>query len=399
MGPRPVTDEADFDFVQLNYELGIVKTAAFTNSSSAFLGPLMCGMDFVWTFDVETAATDGVRIFWNPKDFQELDLEMRKSTLLHELWHPAKLHFLRQGDRDGNDWNIACDIDINNDLKADGYKIEQPFFIYDPKYRGWAVEAIYNDIHKEDQCAPWGSGQDPGDGAPGSKQQLPGKGGTSGKDMVTNLSPADTQRAINNVVQAIHAADAAKKPGDVPGSVREIVKKFLAPRVPWDIVLDRFLEEKCSDDYTYRRPNRRFSDVYMPSLDSDGRLSHLIFYEDVSGSVGPKESIRINSEIKHIKDKFNPELLTIVQFDTRITKEITFTENDPFEEIELIGRGGTCLKEVREHMMKHRPTAAVVLSDLYVDPMEPGPDCPVLWIAIENRGAKVNFGQLIHIKA
>lgn len=401
MSFAPLPADSGYDIDQLNRELDRAKTAAFLGSSGAFLGPLMCGMDFIWTLDVETAATDGIHVWWNPKDFRELSEELRKSTVMHELWHPANLHFVRQGDRDPQLWNIAADIDINNNLRADGYAVEKPYFIWDDRFIGWAVEDIYDKLKEEDQCAPPGpGGQNPGDpsksgtGSPGSAN----KGGTNGKDMVPAMSIQDTQRAINNVVQAAHTAIASGNPGAVPGHIQLVINKFLKPIVPWEIILDRFFEDRCNDDYSYSRPNRRFADIYMPSLQSDERLTHIIFYEDVSGSISDEDCRRFNSEVKHIKEKYNPEKLTLVQFDTMIQSEKTILEDDRFDEVVIVGRGGTCLREVREHMMLHKPTAAVVFSDLEVTPMEPGPTCPILWVAVDNKNATVPFGQLIHIK-
>jgi predicted metal-dependent peptidase len=216
--------------------------------------------------------------------------------------------------------------------------------------------------------------------------------------MVPAMSIQDTQRAINNVVQAAHTAIASGNPGAVPGHIQLIISKFLKPIVPWEILLDRFFDERCNDDYSYSRPNRRFADIYMPSLQSDERLTHIIFYEDVSGSISDEDCQRFNSEVKHIKEKYNPEKLTLVQFDTKIQSEKTILEDDRFDEVVIVGRSGTSLRDVREHMMLHKPTAAVVFSDLVVTPMEPGPTCPILWVAIANKNATIPFGQLIHIK-
>src|SRR5690606_36181796 len=103
--------------------------------------------------------------------------------------------------------------------------------------------------------------------------------------------------------------------------------------------------------------DRRYFDVYLPGeVEDEGRLEHLIYYLDVSGSVTDAQAMRFNSEVKYIKDTFNPKKLTLAQFDTRITWERTFLEDDPFDEIVIIGRGGTHLEPVRQHMIKHRPT-------------------------------------------
>lgn len=397
MSFRPLSSDSGFDMDSLNQEFDRAKTAAFLGDNGAFLGPLMCGMEFIWTLDVQTAATDGIHVWWNPNDFLELTPELRKSTLLHEIWHPANLHFARMGDRDPKKWNIACDIDINNNLKKDGYAVESPYFIWDEKYRGWAVEDIYADLPNP-PCAPRGPGSAEGNPSSGPQGNMP-TGGTNGQDMAPQMSMEDTQRAINNVIQAAHTAVAAGKPGAVPGSVVEHINKFLTPKVAWDVLLDRFLDERCSDDYTYRRPNRRYPDIYMPSLESDERLTHLAFYWDVSGSTTGPVTDRMNSEVKAIKTKYNPEKMTIVIFDTKIQKIVELTEDDPFDGIDIQGRGGTCFKEIRQHMMDVNPTAAIIFSDMYVTPMQPGPKCPTIWIAIDSRDAKVPFGQLICINA
>ena len=397
MSYAPLTNLDGYDVTELNRALDIAKTKAFLGDNGAFLGPLMCGMEFIWTKDVETAATDGIHIWWNPDDFLSLDEDLRASTVLHELWHPANLHFIRQGDRHPQTWNIACDIDINNNLKADRYKVEKPWFIWDEQYRGWAVEDIYDAI---DKCSPNGGGGNQGDpqsgsGAPGD---MP-KGGTNGNDMAPAMSIEDTQRAVNNVIQAAHMAIASGNPGAVPGSVVEHINKFLDPVVPWDVLLDRFLEDRCNDDYSYARPNRRYPGMYLPCLMSDERLTHLAFYWDISGSTTGPVTDRMNSEVKAIKDKYNPEKMTIIMFDTKIQKIVELTEDDPFDGIDIEGRGGTCFKEVRKHIMDTNPTCAIVFSDMWVTPMEPGPQCPILWIGINNRGAKVPFGQIIYINA
>lgn len=386
---KPITEADGYNLAQLDYELDVVKTAAFLDKSAAFLGPLMCGMDFVWTKDIPTAATDGVTIFWNPDWFQKIPKKSRETVFVHELWHPADLHFLRRGDRDPTDWNHAGDININNGLERDGYSFEGLEGCWkDQKYWGMAVEDIYEDVKQTPPpCAPWGPGTEP-----------PEDGSGLG-DMLDNATPEQQQKIINNVVQAIHAADAANEPGAVPGHVRQTVNKFLRPIVPWDVMFARFFEDRCQDDYSYSRPNRRYPDIYMPSLQADQRLVHIIFYEDVSGSITDAECLRFNSEVKHIKDRYNPEKLTLVQFDTKIQSEVTLTENDVFDEVVIVGRGGTCLKEVRDHIMKHNPTCAVIFSDLWVQPMEPGPKCPILWVAVNNKDATVPFGQLIHINA
>ena len=175
--------------------------------------------------------------------------------------------------------------------------------------------------------------------------------------------------------------------------------KFLNPIIPWKNVLINFFTAISEEKWDWRRPNRRYNHTYMPSRNNAREgLEHLIYYLDVSGSIDDEQLQRFNSEVKYIQEVIRPQKLTLVQFDTEITFEKTFEINDPFEKIEITGRGGTDLTPVRNHILKNNPTAAVIFSDLWCDPMERlGKNIPVIWIVIDNDNAKVNFGKKIHI--
>jgi len=361
----------------LTRELDKVKSQVFIGNSAAFFGSLMCSMDFVWDESIPMAATDGCSIFWNPGNFLSLPIATRKTILVHELWHPARLHFIRQGSRDRYLWNLACDHRINNDLVALGYTFESWNAYKDPKYANWAEEDIYDDL--VNNLIPPPPGYD-ADMLPGDKQKL--------------------TQTVNSVVRAVNQAKASGGAGGIPGNIEELVRIFLAPVIPWEQVLQRFMTDLVNHEYTWKHPNKRYSDMYLPShFEDDGRLEHLIYYQDVSGSISLRDATRFNSEVKYVKDTFNPRKLTLVQFDTQITQEIVFNENDRFDEVKIIGRGGTSLVPVREHIINNRPTAAIIFSDLECTPMSTLPfELPVIWVAINATGKKVPFGQLIHIK-
>jgi predicted metal-dependent peptidase len=387
--PEPLGKDHDYDLATLDREMDRVKSKVFLDNNAAFYGPLMCSMNFVWSESIPTAATDGVTIWWNPRWFMEIPFETRKTVLVHELKHVAGLHMLRRSEREPKRWNIACDFQINNDLDRQKYTFEGTQPCLDQNFGEMVPEDIY-DLLPPDICAPWG----PGGGDPSNS------GGLGGDDIIISASPEVQRQMVNNVVQATQSAKLSKQAGSIPGETELYLSKFLKPKIPWETVLYLWFNDLGDADYTFARPNRRYTDMYLPSLVAqDDRLEHLIWYWDVSGSVTDVQALRMASEVKYIKEHFNPAKLTIVQFDTRITAERTFTDDDPFEDVVIIGRGGTDLTPVREHIMEHRPTAAVIFSDLFCNAMEPGPTCPVLWIAVDNRQANVNFGKLIHIKA
>ena len=277
-----------------------------------------------------------------------------------------------------------CDIRINNDLLKEGYSfvgIEWGWM--EPEIDQTAAgilseEDIYDILIERGEKPP--PQPDNGDLKPANK------------DTINNT--------IGSVLRAIHEATLAGEAGSIPGSVTSTIKKFLEPVIPWEATLMRFMTELLDSSYTWRRPNRRSQEVYLPStyLD-DGRLEHLAYYLDVSGSCSDADVLRFNSEVKYIKEVMQPEKLTLVQFDTVIQQVREFGEYDPFDEIVIVGRGGTSLECVRQHMESIKPTAAIVFSDLQCPPMGPLTfDIPTIWVAIRAAGKTVPFGELIHIR-
>jgi len=392
-----VTD-LDLDF--LNRELDRTKSHVFRDKNAGFLGALMCYLNFVWDESLPTAATDGINFYWNPNWFLSLVPDARKTVLMHELWHVAFLHMIRLGDRDHLIFNYACDIVINNMLENEGYSFKGIEDCWkDQSYGEQSAEEIYDQLRQKQLHPPCsnpfgntGKGTLDPNGKP-----IPG----DHQGDMRQPSAGQTQQAVNNVIQAAHSARMSNQAGSIPGEVEKTLKQFLAPIIPWETALHRFFQDLSETDFSWQVRDRRYSDVYLPGeIEDQGRLEHLVYYLDVSGSVTDAQVIRFNSEVKYIKDTYNPKKLTLVQFDTRITWEKTFLEEDPFDELVVIGRGGTDLRPVRAHMIEHQPTAAIVFSDLYCEPMERLPtDTPIIWVAIANRSAQVLFGEVIHIKA
>lgn len=389
-----MTDPLDYEL--LDKQLSITKTKVFLGKSAAFLAPLMCSMHFQWSTQINTAAVDGVTVWWNPHFFLRIPQTARLFVLVHELWHPGLLHMLRRGNRDPKRWNIAADIWINNMLDTEGYDHHGVGFkVYlDHRYDGWTTEAIYDDLvqngtQRFEVMLPDGSGF--GLDSPWSD------------DIVLPKSPEEAKQLqytiVNRVVAAKHAAKAAGC-GDIPGDVEAFLDQFLNPKLPWERLIQMFFNELKEQDYSWSRPNRRCQEVYLPSLlEVDEGLADIVAFYDVSGSVSDDEIIRYNSEMKHIWDVYQPAKMTIVEFDTKIQKSVVVENGESFDGIQVHGRGGTSLACVRDWIIHHKPSAVVVFSDLDCKPMQPLPfQLPMLWVAVNASNVTVPHGKIIHIE-
>lgn len=371
---------------ELNKALDKVKMQVFLDkNNAAFLGSIMCSLEFCWDNTQPTAWTDGLRLGWNSDWFETLTEDQRKGLLLHELWHVARLHRLRSGEKDQKIWNIACDYRINNDLMregnalpADGFwdaKIDQP--------KPLSEEEIYEKLmQKAIKVPPQAVMMD----IRGTEQQ-----------------PTSAQKAqlVAAVVRAMKTAEMSKEAGRLPGDLKKTLNEFLEPVVPWRSVLAQWMTElQDSDEFTWKKRNRRYPGIYMPSRDQEeSRLEHLVYFQDTSGSITEEDMIRFNTEVKYVQEVLKPEKLTLVQFDTRITYERVFTSDEPFEDLEMHGGGGTSLWPVRDWIEEHSPTAAIIFSDLECAPMSPlTKNIPIIWAVIRNPDMAVPFGRVIQIK-
>ena len=351
-------------------ELERLKASTFIGSNNAFLGCLLCALTFQWDSKVKTAAVSETTFKWNPKFFDSLTKEEKKFVLLHELWHIALLHSARIGTREPKKWNDACDYKINAQLKRDGYTMPSHSLyadeFIDPDL---SEEEIYNHLPNSIQPQNWG----------------------------TYLTPASKQSSLKTASLVQQAMTTAKMAGDVPNEVVTVLTQFLKPKLPWKTLLHKYLLEQLEPEYQWNRPNRRFRDIYLPSLlPQEGGLTSIALFLDTSGSISEEEIKRFTSEAKYIQRNFNPEKLRIIQFDTQIQEEIVYTPQNPFKKINLKGGGGTSYSPVREYILKHKPTLSIIFTDLCAMPMEPVGKNKVLWVISYSR-EDGPFGESIHV--
>ena len=373
-------------------KLSKIKIKLFLHAGAAFLGSIMSQTRFIWddSPDNPTAWTDGITIGFNPSFWLKIPDEAKVTVLAHELWHIAYQHVLRlkEANRDPEKWNIAGDHLINLMLQKSGYKFDGIQNCYkDLKYTGMGTDQIYSLL--PDPPPSGGGGSGAGQGAGGAGRPLGG-----------DLRPPPKGKEIEvmgKVVQAVQAARLGNQAGTIPGEILLEIDKFLNPKLPWRVLLRRFFTEQSREDYSWKRPNRRYTDDYLPSLWAEDGLTTINYYLDISGSITDQNILRFNSEVKHVKDEFNPKMLNLITFDTRIRDVYSFDEETPFEKVIVTGRGGTDLDPVAEHILKTKPNVVVIFSDLEVDPMPSVGSIPVLWVVIGSPNATVPFGQMIHI--
>jgi predicted metal-dependent peptidase len=342
--------------------------------NSAFLATLLTGLRFSWDDTIQTACTNGLQLKWNPDWFQKLDRPTRCTVLSHELWHVGYDHMGRLAHRNHQIFNMAADHAINLMLKDHGYTFNTPH-LADPQYRGMAAEQIYEELIKN-----------------AVKIELP-----FGDD-IEPAPPGKENEVIGVVVRAMTVARGSSSGfADMPADLVSWVEKLLNPKLPWDVMLNKFLSEIGYTGYDWKRPNRRYSDIYLPSRGGEGGLERIVFAFDTSGSMTDAQVEVCNTEIKAVKDRFNPKELIVMSFDTKVQDQWIFTEDDPLERLQFTGRGGTALEDLYEKVNAMGDVSAlVILTDLDVHVPE-APRPPVLWVCLDNPSKTVPYGTITHM--
>ena len=152
---------------------------------------------------------------------------------------------------------------------------------------------------------------------------------------------------------------------EIPDEIERMIDELLNPKLPWPVILNRFLDQRVREEYSWARRNRRYpSDTYMPSLHSYG-LGHLTFAIDTSGSIEDEELQEMLSEIKGIQQVFNPERMTIIDCDSQIHHIHTIDQTTDIMSLEFNGGGGTRFQPVLDYVAEHPTQALIYFTDLY----------------------------------
>lgn len=383
-----------------------------------FFGCLVLQLKPVEADWMPTMATDGIHLFYNPTfvlhEVSEIELV---GIIVHEAYHCARKHHIRMGDRDIGNWNIACDHIINLDLKDQNFKLPS-WVLQDEQYRGMSPEEVYNLLPKD---GGKGKKQDPNgnQGGKGDSKPSSGQGKSDGQATLSkgpNGQTADDPGRMGGVIMPAPSWDKeklgsesarwdaiarmavgvakAQYAGNLPGFIKRMITELNQPRIPWENVLRRFVDESVHKAYTWTRPNKRYlqSGFILPSLIPD-KISHIVSVMDTSGSITDKLINKYAAEKTAILDDGLADKLTVIYADTKVQKVQVFERGDTVK-LDPKGGGGTDFRATMKYIAENCEDATLVLffTDLEVRNFGDDPNIPTMWIVYNN---SVRYKQLI----
>ena len=336
---------------------------------------------------IETMGVDGRSMFWGREFVEKTPDAELLGVICHEIMHCALAHHVRQGEREHNKWNIACDFAINPLIRAAGFSLPKEALL-DDAFEGMEAEAIYSKI-KTIEMSVVGNGKGGDFGGCGSVDKLP-----RGENGGTTSNEASEWK-----MATVQAANVAKGRGRLPAGLEQMIADLLAPRIPWQQVLARFITASSRDDYSWSRPNRRYihRGLYLPGLHSV-RLGEVVMGVDTSGSIDHKLMVQFFSEAAAVLGLLRPTKTHVISCDAAVGDHLTFEPGQAFV-IPQVRRGGTSFKPVFELVEREgiTPACLIYLTDLDGDFPDSEPRYPVLWVVKEGRMGAAPFGEIVKL--
>ena len=384
-----------------------------------FTGSLVMRLDLVPVSDVrlETASTDGDRIFVDVDFYSKLGAAERLFVLAHEVWHCALLHFLRRQNRDRLLFNIAADLEIHFLLTDEGF--EAPFVLpHDPRWKGLSAEEIYErllqggGVRTNGQTSEHIKGLGDGQGFDrhldsGADADLrPSDLGpaTQGKgfdpDYTPRIAAGAEERCRERLTSAVQQAERTR--GTLPAGLKRIVEAVLKPEIGWKELLAQFVTSCYGGSRRWLPPARRhvWQGLYLQSQRSE-KLRAVVAV-DTSGSTSG-DLPAFFSELNALLGTFGAYELTVIQCDAEVGEVETFDDASPFDpnrKWKATGGGGTDFRPVFDYVDKHpelEPALLIYFTDGYGHYPDRAPPYPVMWLLTKD-GREQPWGQSVHFK-
>jgi len=342
--------------------------------SQPFFGALALRLKVVEDPTCSTAWVDGESMGYSPQFVEGLTPEELQGLICHEVLHVANGHPWRRDNRDPDTWNRAADYSINPIVTDAGLALPAGGLL-DSHYKGRFAEWIY------DRLGEQGDQQ---------QQEQPQPAGEV-RDAPTD---APTEQEWQQATQ--QAATAAKGRGELGGELRRQVEQILQPRVDWQAVLRRFIDQAARADYTWTQPSPRYiaSGLYLPALQS-AEMGPLAVAVDTSGSVDKVTLAQLLAEVQAIADELQPAQVHVLSCDTQVRSIDTYERGEPIDG-DLSGGGGTRFQPAFDAIaeLDVQPAAIIYLTDLE-GPDAVDPDIPTIWACTTDLIAP--WGETVHI--
>jgi len=379
-----------------------------------FIGHLAMHLELRAVTDcrLDTACTDGTRLYADAAYFLDLSPEQRVGIIAHEVWHCALRHLFRRGDRDRKRFNYAADIETDLLLTKDGFSID--LLPYDDSWIGQSAEWIYERIpdflaqyQTPDQhfypppklpFVPPSGDNEPGDAASSSSERDSGSSADAGKKEKQPSADAkksfvhdpdfqlsfDEEEAQEWEQIMEEEASKARGRGELPAHFEQYIAPAKKRAQDWHSLLLSYVTTLFSSELQWIPPSRRhaWQKLYLPGHPRKLYIN-LVVAVDTSGSV-MEELSHFLTELEALAHSFGDYKITLIQCDAAIQSVREITNDNPMslDGLAFQGLGGTDLRPPFQYVTDHLdelPNVLIYLTDGDGPAPAQEPPYPVIW--------------------
>jgi predicted metal-dependent peptidase len=317
------------------------------------------------------------RLFYDPRVALGWSVAELAGVLYHECCHVLRAHAERRPlDVAPSLWNLAADLEINDDLEGEG-SVVLPVSAAQPRHfglpRGLLAEAYVQSLPttvRSEAAAVVGAGRC-GPCAGGGELE----GSSVLEDVSAGFDEGELMVLRRRVAHEIHAAG---QRSNLPGHWRRWADQHLQPRVDWRREFASLIRHAAADqagavDYTYRRPSRRqaaFGPVVHPALRRP--VVDVAMIVDTSGSMAEHDLALALAEVRGVLQATCSSIgARVLSVDAAVRSSQRVVR---VEQVVLAGGGGTDMRFGLEAVERSRPRPSVVV--VVTDGQTPWPAQP-----------------------
>ncbi|MFM9991830.1 MAG: DUF2201 family putative metallopeptidase [Burkholderiaceae bacterium] len=338
-----------------------------------FFGTLALFAEFKVTDDVETAATNGKVLWFNPSFVEKQSTPQLCGLVVHELLHAALQHVPRRKERDGILWNIAADIVVNGMIRSDTQYELPDGGVEDANLSHLSVEEIYEQLNSGKIKAPEILLLD---------LKSLGSNGEAHAGALEDAHVVELQRHWRAALQQAGAVARRMNKGFGKhglGEMREITSATNEV-LSWREILWQFM---VATPFDFGGFDRRFIHRKLYLEDMVGESLDVVIAIDTSGSIGGAQLEAFWGEIQGILDAY-PQIRGSLFFaDADLYGPYEFSKDAPLPA--ALGGGGTSFCPFFNWVAKQERNGSspvcIYFTDGYGTFPETPPESPVLWVA------------------
>lgn len=387
-----------------------------------FFGSVIANSSFIEKNEIDTAATDGENIYYNPEFINNLIEDEKVFVFAHEVCHIAFDHLKRSENKNKKIWNIATDSVINSLLKQDGLPLIKGCVDIEGAFN-YNAEEMYDKLLKENNEQDSNSGkekdsnQDEGNGSSDSSNENVGhdshdmwgkviekennegetknkkeehakKMAEAGEKKVFEKNKKERKRKIEELRKSL--ASKSHEPGNSSNGATRDVNDIGTSKVliNWRRILKETITYNI--DWSYKNATIEDGVVVAHLEDIPHPVTEIVL--DTSSSV---DETLLKNFLKECKNILNVSKIKVGCFDTKFYGFNEVKNDKDIDNMKFKGGGGTDFN-VAVNAFTKRVENKIIFTDgcSYM----PNKAIDAIWVVFGSKKIKPKGGKVIYIK-